>query len=105
MIRSVEMPISLAASRLKDTARMALPVRVFMMKKRSRIISRTDTTITVICSLVRRTPATRKSAWGASDGKNFGSGPNTSCATFSRKSDTPMAVMSSVSLASRRTGR
>ena len=105
MIRSVEIPMSFAASRLKDTARIAFPVRVFRMKKRSRIISRNETAMTVICSLVSRTPATMKSARGASDGKNFGSGPKTSCATFSMKSDTPIAVMSSVRRASRRTGR
>ena len=35
MMRSVEMPISVAASRLNETARIALPVRVFSMKKRS----------------------------------------------------------------------
>ena len=74
MIRSVEIPMSRAASRLNDTARIALPVRVFRMKKRSRIMSRNETTMTVICSLVRRTPATMKSARGASDGKNWDPG-------------------------------
>ena len=84
---------------------MALPVRVFRMKKRSRIIRRNDTPMTVICSLVRRTPATMKSAWGASEGKNFGSGPKTSWPPFSRKSETPIAVISSVRREARRTGR
>jgi hypothetical protein len=32
---------------LKETARIALPVRVFMMKKRSRIIRRKETPMTV----------------------------------------------------------
>jgi hypothetical protein len=41
-------------------------------------MSRKETPMTVICSLVSLTPATMKSKWGASDGKNFGSGPKTS---------------------------
>ncbi len=62
MMRSVEMPMSLAASRLKDTARIALPVAVFRMKKRRRIMRRNETAMTVSCSLVSRTPPTMKSA-------------------------------------------
>ncbi len=61
--------------------------------------------MTVSCSLVMRTWPRRKSARGASEGKNFGSGPKTSCAPFSMKSETPIAVMRSVRREARRTGR
>ena len=61
MIQSVEIPISFAASRLKDTARIALPVLVFRMKKRNRIIRRNETPMTVICSLVMWTSRIRNS--------------------------------------------
>ncbi len=105
MILSVEMPMSFAASRLNETARIALPVRVRRMKKRSASISSTDTTMTVSCSLVMRTCPRRTSARGASDGKNLGSGPKTSWDPFSMKSETPIAVMSSVRRDARRTGR
>ena len=85
---------------------MALPVRVFRMKKRSRTMRRKETPMTVICSLVSRTPADDESRRaGASDGKNFGSGRRRAAPPFSRKSETPIAVIRRVSRAARRTGR
>ena len=106
MIQSVEMPMRRDASRLNETARIALPVRVFRMKKRSRSIRRKDDDDDR--DLLARQAHARDDEVGPRGERRertSGSGPKTSCATFSMKSETPMAVMSSVSRASRRTGR
>ena len=106
MMRSTGIPMRLAASRLNATALIAFPVRVRWMNSVRETISTSATRTTVIWWLVTSTPSPRWIVRGAMTcGKNLGSAPKRMMPAFSRKRETPIAVISAVMREERRIGR
>ena len=97
MIWSAGMPMRLAASRLNETARMALPARVCSTRCRSAAMRKSATPMMISWFEPTMSPPRWTARAGRICGKYLGSAPKTSSPPFSSSSETPIAVISAVS--------
>ena len=87
-----------------DTARMALPSLVFCTRIVSTMVEIAVTTMVMMAFAERDTPPTLILGRSKYSGTTLASAPKTSCAPFSRKYETPMAVMSKLMRGASRRG-
>ena len=99
------MPMSDAACGLNDTARIAVPILVRITRKRNPPSNPSVTNNTTMSLLEMTSWPTSNLRAGNTSGNGCGVAPKISCPAFSSNSETPMAVMSTVSFDRSRKGR
>jgi hypothetical protein len=105
MVLFTLMPMRRAAPMSSDTARMALPSLVFCTRIVSTMVEMAVTTMVMMAFAERDTPPTLDCRGRSKySGTTLASAPKTSCAPFSRKYETPMAVMSRLMRGASRSG-
>ncbi len=106
MILSVLMPTSEAVSWEWETALMARPNFVFNTMNSKRIMRIKEVKKTVTCWFVTATwPNWNKATLGMISGKTLGVAPKTTWPRFSRRRESPTAVMSKFNFGAPRRGR
>ena len=99
-------PISAAAVALFESARIAIPSLVRFTMKVSATSKEMVTMNAASCVVVIvSAPVPSSARSGINSGNDFGSAPKTNCPPYSRNSETPIAVMSTVSFGRARKGR